>query len=200
MRCRFSRAQFLWVSVAQGTRWEGRACHYARQACPLSVPPQWCRLLSVIFGCEDKDDDAKDNELIGRACRDSTKAFKCQLWDLRARLKWQAPFIRESPNPNHHPHCWLHNCHFAAMIFARKMSQNQIPCSPIHSEPSHLLLVWCEASKEGLVLPCSGNQSRVNFAKIGKFSTCQYIWAAQQHTCCNDRKVRTPPLYLRCLI
>ena len=67
MRCRFSRAQFLWVSVAQGTEWEGQACHYARQACPLSMPPQWCRLLSVIFGCEDNDDDAKDNELIGES-------------------------------------------------------------------------------------------------------------------------------------
>ena len=57
----------------KGWWWQRRQgmplCHYARQACTLSLQPQWCRLLSVIFGCNDNsDDDAKDKELIAQEC------------------------------------------------------------------------------------------------------------------------------------
>ena len=56
------------------------------------------------------DDDAKNNaDDRGRGCRDFTKAFKCQWWELKVTPKWQPAFIREIPdhNPNCNPLKWM---------------------------------------------------------------------------------------------
>ena len=130
-----------------------------------------------------------------RVCCDSTKAFKCQLWDLQARAKWQASFIRESPYPNQHYHWCLYHCHFATAA-ADQMSKK---CLKNVSEMTYMIVILshhafaCFArskNKEGLVLACPGNQGPINFAKIGNGKKTsnhnQYIhiddmsWPAQE--------------------
>ena len=84
----------------------------------------------------------------------------------------------------------LLQCHLPATCFGIKLILST-SCSPIHSQPSPLLLGFVQSKESGVVLPCralAANQCRINFAKIGNkktYSTCQYIylsWPAKQQT------------------